>query len=361
MIDPNIFVVVASALGLAAGVRLLKFEHGNETTITGRDLLAFALIALSISGSVFGLNAFQANAVGGGGAPALYRCPVSPTNTTVSNTLCYGPGGSGLVDNVNTAFQCGNGFNFKQCGTATCTIPAGGTVCTSTTITFSPAFPAPPNIVFDPQVWPSTNEQFYTSYCFVCPSGNGTGLTVSNMPAATTEIFGDTNAQHEIFFGSVFGGPLLSAYNSAELYMSCLTGSTNIGALIIGQYSFDQGTTWTSLTGVGTGLGFGTSNCPTSAGFYDTFSFNLPAAVTTPVTCTVSPCLALRIATSGGNGAGDSPVLYEVGIHLFGVLNVPIRLGYSTKTASSWSFRCIAPAKVGTATACSSHWFAEVA
>lgn len=126
---------------------------------------------------------------------------------------------------------------------------------------------------------------------------NGPAMTWTNMPAAQTEIFGDTTHRVEASLDSL---------NSARLSLTCTVASNTAGAYLKAQFSTNRGATWTDLnTNSFAHAIIDNTKCP---GQVTTGSF----AVATDI----SADLMFRVVGVGGGGVGDVPAFTEVQIEL---------------------------------------------
>lgn len=204
-----------------------------------------------------------------------------------------------------------------QSGVQPC-FTGGGATCT-TTVTFSPAYSVTPQLSWSVR-WPNLPSAAASSIgTATFLSVEQTGATWINMPAAPTEIFGDTLAQHQLYLRTV-------GVNSALFFVSCPTASITLGAYLVPQFSTDAGVTWKFLdTGTTTDgntyhiLIDGSANansgaCGTSA--------LIPASSSTVNTFNAAAIgnIALRVIGVGGGGVGDSPVFTEIGLQFFNLI-----------------------------------------
>lgn len=211
----------------------------------------------------------------------------------------------------------------EQCGTAVMTIPGGSSGVTGANVIFSPSFSSTPTIVTGigkPVTLgggPVAVSGAVTSAGFVptnttkCTLAACAGLTDfvnnwDNMPAAPTEVFGDTLGEHRLF---------LDFTNAAtfRIGVNCFAESTSASAYLKVQYSTNAGGTWADLDGT-TGQDFILgSNAPNGCG-------TSPWADGSNGVYTAVPALAqtshtwLRVVGVNGGGAGDQPLFSQVWI-----------------------------------------------
>lgn len=255
-------------------------------------------------------------------------------------------------------------------GTTTCTILGGGNQCLTTGVMFSTPFQTAPTVGrTGPNIGVSTNI-LYSSFCFLCASS--TGIPWTNMPATMTEIFGDTNAQHEIPLEDASFFNVVQLYGSADflLTVSCTVASNTLGAFLQTQYSLDNGVSWHDLAntpGDGNVL-IDNTHCPTSSGFLNSVTAAMATSLRT-VSCPqggdgyYSPCITFRIVGSGGGGVGDTPTFSMIQLTLLGTAPVPLISNFGSVTTTSMTVTCSVSAGIRIANPsgipCSVSWLAS--
>ncbi len=222
--------------------------------------------------------------------------------------------------------------SLKQSGTFTATWSTATMTVVIGTVTFSPAFTAKPSISITPRTFPNIkinsitgNIEFFTA-----------STTWLNMPAANTEIFGDTTGQHQ------FVVDLSTGVSAASMQVNCQTASTGASAVIRPEYSLDA-VNWFELaqfTGaLDTGVG-GQVACPNIQG-----NFNQATLATAAVG---NQIVFIRLVGIGGGGIGDNPIFASATLFLYSGFQVQ---GSCTKnldnTLTLFTWRCVVPSPFG--------------
>src|SRR5437879_2269985 len=119
-----------------------------------------------------------------------------------------------------------------QTSVATVTVASGSTG--SVAVTFSPSYSSNPTLAIVPQSFSSSGVPTTATIYSTLGFHSGTDLIWVNMPAADTEIYGDTLGDHRVSLNWVGAGTFRFGYN-------CPVNSNTIGAYLTIEYSTDGG------------------------------------------------------------------------------------------------------------------------
>jgi hypothetical protein len=369
----TLFEVVLSIVVLILGVRILKFQHAKrETTIYGRDILAFSLIILGLTGSFFSLNQFQLETpgFGSGGGPFLVPCPDFP------NVPCYTNANTGActVANVGTsscnlpANGCDGvyriGIGRCETGTNSCTIPITSTVCDTGNLNYPTPFT---NVPLPITVTPTTlggsasNIPVVQLYFLRSP----TNVTWTNMPVATTEFLGSTSGAFTQYVDT-------KAVTQYRLVAICTVASNSINQPELDvQYSNNGGSTWTNLgtstvnriviDGIGQQSGGEAGNCGTGPPT-PTNNGNLEITTTSYLTFPTAAqnvTELLRLVGLNGAGTGDNPQFMMVEFQgVFGATQAVTYQALNLGSPTQYRFRFIVPFPETIAATITGRWIA---
>jgi hypothetical protein len=215
-----------------------------------------------------------------------------------------------------TIAGCNNPASLEQCGTGSC-LPVGTPVpVCSITVTFSPAFLATPKFAsaqitgchfpechFETENFPMAGLTFQSD----------NGETWTNMPAATTEIYGNSN--HEVSTSTV------DADIAAVFSVNCITGSASATATLRPQFSIDSGASWTELSQNPGGLDILVDSSDCSFATSPAFSTNVAGINAVAVG---KSAIIFRVVGFNGNGVGDVPVFNNLQLTFFSQFANPI-------------------------------------
>lgn len=195
---------------------------------------------------------------------------------------------------------------FEQ-GTDKCTItlPPPSSTCTSA-VTFPKPFASVPNHVW--VTWAgfnvASNHAETTVRIGELYFQSDAGETWANMPAAETEIYGNTN--HETSLNAIGASSALSSL-SLVFFATCIQGSTSSNATLRPEYEDSIGGPWHELAATHTALDIGIgSGLLCGPGLLGTISLN-SAGSTLAGGFTAGE--QMRIAGISGAGAGDTVIL----------------------------------------------------
>jgi hypothetical protein len=217
--------------------------------------------------------------------------PSTCTPITIGTSVCNLP-----QNGCDGIFRVGIG----RCeeGSASCNILVGGTNC-SFTFTYTIPFTNNPDpsangfrhITQKPSTGGSLIVTASSSFNSMSQIFNSvTPITWINMPVATTEIFGNINAENRIVVDWI-------SVNSVAFEINCQTPSSGLNPTLQLQWSTDGGVTWNNIASTITIDNF--SGCP-MATIIETAYATVPATAQTAGTL-------LRIVGQNGGGVGDNP------------------------------------------------------
>ena len=202
--------------------------------------------------------------------------------------------------------QCNSVLTTMQCGTASCTITNFTCIIN---VTFPTAFLVKPTHIS--VAWAGHNEGVNhaevllfigTSYF---ESDNGT--TWRNMPVAATELYGNTNHQTRI---PVQGGASLEGL----FFATCIKGSSSNTATLRPMYRAFQGDTMHELalnTGV---LDINIAENNQLCQLIEPF---VVSSGLTAFANAFSPSMEITVEGFNGGGAGDNPILNNIGLAVY--------------------------------------------
>jgi hypothetical protein len=278
-----------------------------------RNIAAVALLALFLSFSSFSLYNLTTRPVACfPGDIGTSKCPVNvgSTDPVSSAASCAA---ANFVTGVNESsggavtFGCAGlplngcdgvyrvGIGRCETGSGTCTIAAQGTTC-NTVITFATVFTNTPTVVNLANTGTGAQGRISIGFaCFICPAGGAVAATWTSMPAASTELLGNTNDR--LNFSNIFVGigPIFHA--------RVVTGSTSATAALQLQRSTNGGVSFSTVAGQTITFGTGTGD----------FS---PVGVTGTISGSAANGIEFRVTGTGGNGVGDNPAFASVYMEL---------------------------------------------
>ena len=230
---------------------------------------------------------------------------------------------------------CTSNLTIRQCGTFTATFSTATQTVVTGTVTFPSAFTSPPRVSVTPRGVAGVQVQVPSAtYTFFAVEP--VGITWLNMPAATTEIFGDTgNHWINIDCSKCIG----NGGNTVSWQVNCQLASNNSTALLRPQYSFD-GATWNELAAVSTLLDIHIDNtsCPPVLGVNSVVVAQGLAVNAISGNANV----LIRIVGMNGGGAGDSPIFNVASLTVYTpVVLAPICGQNLAPGSATFSWRCV--------------------